>query len=171
MVGAILTWVLFLPPWLMLLFLEKERVRRYMSVGFLTLAIATFYFQIADYFDWWDINPIIPFLVSMPSFTYGFLPVMSILVFYYTFPNLWLFLVGNLVIDAFQAYVVSPYFFVPVGLYRMVHMGNTGLFLVIISYLPIIYLYQLWYDRGRYDLHDVVRLPNWQLIKRKVKAK
>nr|WP_243237438.1 hypothetical protein [Heliobacterium chlorum] len=130
----------------MLIPLNKKRMKNFLSVAFFTTIVDTILFQTAEVLNWWNVLNNVPFLTSVSSFTYGFLPVTTIIIFYFTYPNIWLFLGVNLIIDAIQAFIISPYIFMKVGLYQLINMSNFGLFLLLIAHLPIIFLYQRWYD-------------------------
>lgn len=147
--GQILSWGLLIGPWLILFFLNKTKMKHFLSVVFFTLIITTIYFQAAQVWGWWTITDNVVFLTVVPSFAYGLSPVVTLLVFYFTYPNPWLFFGSNIVMDAFQALVVSPFLFEKAGLYRMENMSNFGLFLLLLSILPIIYIYQRLYDKAR----------------------
>lgn len=147
--GQILSWLLLVGPWLIIFFLNKKRVKHFLSVAFFTLIINTIHFQMAQVWDWWTITDNVPFLTSVSSFAYGLLPVTTLLVFYFTYPKPWLFFGVNIAMDAFQAFIISPYVFEKVGLYQMTGMSHFGLFLLIVSILPIIYIYQKLYDKAR----------------------
>jgi hypothetical protein len=143
----ILLWVLFIAPWFVLLLLDRRRVKRFISVAFFTLLMTSIYWQVAEVYEWWKIEQNLFFLTNISAFNYGFLPIATILVFYFTYPNTWLFFGVNMAMDAFQALVVSPFFFEKIGLYKMINMTNFGLFLLLYSMVPILYLYQRWYDK------------------------
>ncbi|MFD1349744.1 hypothetical protein ACFQ43_11895 [Oceanobacillus caeni] len=108
----------------------------------------TVIFQIAEVWNWWDVHEEnnIFFLTNISSFVYGFLIVITIYMFYFTYPNFWLFLIANWIIDFIQALIISPFIFQKVGLYTMNNMSNFGLFIMIAITVPIIYLYQRWQD-------------------------
>ncbi|MDQ0252706.1 hypothetical protein J2S74_000078 [Evansella vedderi] len=143
----ILPWVLIVAPWFLLLPLDSIRVRRFMSVAFLIVVITTITHQLAEIYNWWTVTSDFPFLTNVSTFAYGLLPVVTILMFYFTYPNIWLFFGVNIVFDAFQAFVISPFVFERFGLYRMEEMSNFGLFILIIILVPVIYFYQRWYDK------------------------
>lgn len=166
--GTVLSWLLLL-PWLLILPFDKMKVKPFLSVVFLCCIITIIYFQIADYLDWWVVHPVFPALGNIPSFALGLSPAVTLLIFYFTFPNVWLFFLVNLVMDAFQVYVIGPYVFEKAGLYTMTGMSDTGLYLVLTSIVPLIYLYQLWYDWGRYTKEDIVGFPHWAAIKEKAR--
>jgi hypothetical protein len=144
--GTVLSWLLLL-PWFLVLFLDKEKVRQFISGAFLSSILNIIALHIGPYYNWWVLHPALPVLGELPTFSIGFSPVVALFVFSFTFPNVWLFFFVNLFLDAFQAYVVGPFVFEKYKIYTMTGMSNTGLFVVISSMIPIVYLYQLWYDR------------------------
>ena len=144
--GQFLSWFLLIAPWFLLIPLDSKRVKRYLSVVFFTIFLSTIIWQMADVWNWWTVETNVFFLKNISSFTYGFLPVTTILVFYFTYKNMWLFFGANIIMDAFQAFIVSPFIFERFGLYNMDSMNNLGLFLLLIGQVPIIFLYQTWYE-------------------------
>ncbi|MGY4690399.1 hypothetical protein [Salibacterium sp. K-3] len=148
----ILPWVLLIVPWFILIFLDSTKLRRFLSVAFFTLMLDTIHFQMAEVYNWWTVTNNVFFLNGIPSFTYGFLPVTTILIFYITFPNPWLFFGLNFMVDAFQAFIISPLVFETYNVYELKNMTNFELFLIITSLVPIIYIYQKWYEK--HMVHD-----------------
>jgi len=144
--GQLLLWFLLIVPWFLLIPLDSKRVKHYLSVVFFTIFLSTIYWQMAEVWSWWIVTDNVFFLKNISSFTYGFLPVTTIFVFYFTYQNVWLFFGTNIIIDAFQAFIVSPFIFEKFGLYKMNSMSNFGLFLLLLSLVPIIFLYQKWYE-------------------------
>jgi len=145
--AQLLLWFLLIAPWLLLIPLDSKRVKHFLSVVFFTIFLSTIYWQMADVWNWWKVTNNVFFLKNISSFAYGFLPVTTILVFYFTYQNVWLFFGTNIIMDAFQAFIVSPFVFERFGLYKMNSMSNFGLFLLLISHVPIIFLYQKWYEK------------------------
>jgi len=144
--GQLLSWILLIAPWFILIPLDSKRVKHFSSVVFFTIFLDTIYWQMADVWGWWTVTNNVFFLKNIPSFTYGFLPVITILIFYFTYKNVWLFFGANIIIDAIQAFIISPFIFERFGLYKMNNMSNFGLFLLFLSLVPIIFLYQRWYE-------------------------
>ena len=145
--GQLLSWLLLIVPWFLLIPLDSKRLRRFSSVVFFTIFLITIYWQMADVWNWWSVTTNVFFLKNISSFNYGALPVATMLVFYFTYQNIWLFFVTNIIMDAFKAFIVSPFIFQKIGLYKMNNMSNSGLFLLLLSSVPIIFLYQKWYER------------------------
>ncbi|MFD1169831.1 MULTISPECIES: hypothetical protein [Bacillaceae] len=146
--GQIISWILFIAPWFLLLPLDSQRVKRFMSVGLFVAVLYTVIFQIAEVWNRWDVHEEnnIFFLTNISSFVYGFLIVITIYMFYFTYSNFWLFLIANWIIDFIQALIISPFIFQKVGLYTMNNMSNFGLFVMIAITVPVVYLYQRWQD-------------------------
>lgn len=144
--GQLLLWLLLIAPWFLLIPLDKKRVRHFSSVAFFTMFLTTIYWQMADVWDWWTVTNNVFFLKDISSFAFGLLPVTTILVFYFTYPKAWLFFGANIVMDAFQAFIISPFIFQRFELYKMDKMSNFEFFLLLLSLIPIIYLYQKWYE-------------------------
>jgi hypothetical protein len=145
--GQILLWSTFIPPWLLLIPLDKKRMKRFLSVTFFTLLLTSINWQLAERFNWWTITDNLFFLTNIAAFNYGFSPVTTLYLFYFTYHKPWLFFGANLFLDAFQTFIISPFVFEKVGLYKMNTMSNFGLFLLLISMVPIIYFYQRLYDK------------------------
>jgi len=144
--GQLLLWLLLIAPWFLLIPLDSKRVRHFLSVAFFTIFLTTIYWQMAEVWNWWTVTTNVFFLKNISAFNYGLLPVVTILVFYFTYQNTWLFFGTNLIMDAFQAFIISPFVFQRFKLYKMNSMNDFGLFLLLLSFVPIIYLYQRWYD-------------------------
>ena len=145
--GQILLWLTFIPPWLLLIPLDKKRVKHYLSATFFTLLLTSIAWQMAEVYKWWSITDNLFFLTNISAFNYGFSPVTTLYLFYFTFRKPWLFFGANLILDALQALVISPFVFEKVGLYKMNTMSNLGLFLLLFCMVPLIYAYQRGYDR------------------------
>lgn len=155
--GQIVSWFIFLAPWLLLLPLDSQRVKRFMPVSLFMAVLYTILFQMAEVWNWWDVHETnnIFFLTSISSFVYGFLIVVTLYMFYFTYPNLWLFLISNWIIDLIQALIISPFIFQRVGLYSMKSMSNFGLFVMIAVTVPIVYLYQRWQEGAFEEKNEV----------------
>ncbi|MDF2937218.1 MAG: hypothetical protein K0Q90_2591 [Paenibacillaceae bacterium] len=161
--------ILLLIPWLAVGFLNKHKLRQFISVAFFSSLINIVAYLFGDYMEWWTTYQSFPMLGNIPTFVLGFSPVVSLFVFYFAYPNLWLFLGTNLALDALQAYIVGPAVFEKLGFYDMTGAGNTGLYLVLTSLIPVVYIYQLWYDKGRYTSDDITGIPRLTGIYRKAR--
>lgn len=144
--AQILSWLMLIAPWFLLIFIDKRKFSKFLSVAFFTTLLDTILFQMAHIWNWWTITNNVFFLTDVSSFEYGFLPIVTIYVFYFTYPRFWLFVGTNIILDAVQAFIISPFIFEKFGLYRL-NINRFGFFLVIFCIVPIIYYYQKWYDK------------------------
>lgn len=144
--GQLLSWLFLIAPWFLLIPLDSKRVRHFLSVAFFTILLITIYWQMGEVWNWWTVPNNVFFLKNIASFTYGLLPVVTILVLYFTYPNVWLFFGMNIIMDAFLGFIISPFVFERFGLYKLNNMSNFGIFLLALSLVPIIFLYQRWYE-------------------------
>lgn len=145
--AQVILWFTFIVPWFVLFFLDIKRVKRFLSVAFFTIFLTSIFWQIAEKWNWWTVTNNLFFLTNISAFNYGLLPVATILVFYFTYPKIWLLFGTNIVFEAIQAFIISPFIFERFGLYKMVNMSNFGLFLLQFSFVPVIYFYQKWYEK------------------------
>lgn len=146
--GQFLLWVSFIGPWFLLIPLDTKRVKRFLSVAFFTVFLTSINWQIAEILDWWTVKENLFFLTNILSVNYGLLPASTILIFYFTYPKAWLFFGTNILLEAFQAFIVGPFVYEKLGIYSMDTLTNFGAFLSQLVFVPIIYFYQKWYDRG-----------------------
>ncbi|RAV05082.1 hypothetical protein [Paenibacillus sp. YN15] len=156
---TIVVSILVLLPWLAVGFLSKHKLRQFISAAFFGSLINIAAFQFGDYMGWWTTYQSFPPLGNIPTFVFGFSPVVALFIFCFAYPNLWLFLGANLVLDALQAYIVGPLVFEKLGFYEMTGSSDTRLYLVLISLVPLIYVYQLWYDNSRYTSDEIAGFP------------
>jgi hypothetical protein len=77
MLNKFIMWSFLIVPWLSLLLLKREVVKRYMPVAIFTALLVTIY------------NELGPSLITFVPFVYGGFLVGTIWFFYFTFGKLW----------------------------------------------------------------------------------
>lgn len=145
----LLAWLFLIGPWLllMLLPLDPKRVRRFLSVTFFTVFVTIFYWQMGIVFNWWTVTTNIVILNNIPSYGLGLNPVVTLLIFYFTYSNVWLWFGVNIIADAGLAFILWP-FIGRFGFANLKVMSNLELFILVLTILPWIFLYQRWYDKS-----------------------
>lgn len=143
----LLPWLFLIAPWFLLIPLDSKRVRHFLSVTFFTISLTTIYWQAGEVWNWWIVPNNVFFLKDIASFNYGLFPVVTILVLYFTYPNVWLFFGMNIIMDVFLAFVISPFVFERFGLYKLNNISNFKISLLAFSLVPIIFFYQKWYEK------------------------
>lgn len=167
--AMLMGWLLFLPPWLLLVFLRPERKRRFMSATFLVIALCVLCYEIAAQLDWWEVKERAFFFTHINSFVFGLLPVAALMMFYLTYPNPWLYFGGNFALDAVQCSLVAPYVLEKAGLFEMKALSYPGLYLLQTLVAALIFFYQKWYEHGiSYDTEPPLEewLRRWSLRQR-----
>ncbi len=118
---------------------------------------------------WILIDAIVPWgHVTNTAFAYGIFLVGTIWVFHFTFGRFWLYVVANLLLDAFYAFVFHR-IEEKLGIADLVSVKHYHIFLIMMGLAIILYPYQLWQERAWRNLnhgdHDdiTVRIskPTW----------
>ena len=140
-------------PWLTLFFINKYSMKRFMPVAILASLLVTIIFEIGYIYDWWKVQvEIAPWdeITSVPL-VYGVFLVGTIWIFYFTFDSkFWVYMLTNLLMDGFYSFI-GLNILIRFGIYKLVNMGNLGIFLLMAFLAIIIYPYQKWQDSIMYN--------------------
>ena len=107
--NQVLLWSSFIIPWLTLLFMPKEDVKRFLPAGFLVTILCIIFTETGISNGWWVIRETTYPLAVIPTYTYGAFPVMAMWSLKYTFGRFRLFLVTEAVLNALLAFVIFPW--------------------------------------------------------------
>ncbi|GLG01234.1 hypothetical protein Alches_12730 [Alicyclobacillus hesperidum subsp. aegles] len=141
-----LLWLLLVLPWVTLVFLDKDTVKRYMPVTIFTCLLMTIIFQIAYTFKWWTIYQyIVPwgYMIDV-SFAYGIFAVRTLWIFHLTSHKFCLYVITNVVIDAFFAFIALAIMLPSFGIGAYNLLQPWQYFLVIFALFFIIYGFHIW---------------------------
>lgn len=145
MMLTLLLWVTLLASWLSLLFMKRDSVKRYFPVAVFTSLLVTVVFEIAYALDWWEMLAWITswgFITNVP-FVYGVFFVGTLWIFHFTYGRFWTYLLTNLLFDAFQIFVVSPYV-LENRVYALHGIGRPAVFFIMAALSLVIYGYHKW---------------------------
>lgn len=110
MSNQVLLWGTLIIPWLTLLFMPKNEVKRYLSAGFLSTILCIIVIETGIRHAWWAIRETTyPFSV-MPTYVYGFFPVLPMWLLKYTYGRLGLYLTIDTILNIIFAFSVLPWF-------------------------------------------------------------
>jgi hypothetical protein len=142
MSNTFISWSMAIFPWLTLLLLPKEDVKRYMPVtSFSTLFIALGW-SLGNQLELWSIRePTFPFPV-LPLYFYG-MPPFTLWAFKLAYGRFKLYAFLNFVFDIIFIYLIAPW----LGNRGIIYYNTTALnffFPYAISF--ILYGYQLWQE-------------------------
>lgn len=149
-------WLMLVVPWISLLFLSKQKIKRYMPVTLFTVLLVMIYHEIAFTQKFWvGTSRIFPWLVTYASFVFGPFMVGTLWIFSFTFRRFWLYFLTNIVIDSAFLFVISNWF-ERMGFY---HLINRTHWMILIEWLIIsvtVYCYQIWQSGsfGKQDVND-----------------
>lgn len=145
MFNQILMWSLLILPWFILLFLNKQGVKRYFPGGLFGALVLTIIFQVADKYNWWIIQDNIAILSNTTSFVYGAFLIGTIVILYFTFGKFWIYLITNLIIDALLSFGLNKWYEY-LHIYKLVNINSFGVYILTTIVAILIYLYQIWQD-------------------------
>lgn len=161
-------WILLVVPWITLLMMKKEHIKRYMPVAIFGSLLVTIWNELAYNLHWWKFTTTLaPSLITNIAFIYGTFLVGTIWIFRFTFGNFGLYLLTNIAIDSFLAFPAN-YVFERIGLYRLINYSSWNILITAVALSIVFYLYQLWQEevfvhrneRGD-DNHSETDFRNW----------
>jgi hypothetical protein len=149
LLSKIVLWVMMIVPWFTLFFLKKLKIKRFTPVGILASFLMVLYNVVAYNEKHWTIKvTIIPWL--KPLFVPGVLSVflvVTIWIFYFTYPRFWIYLTTNIVVDFMFA--VFPFHYIlqnKLGVYELINITSWGRYLIFVIFSIILYGYQKWLE-------------------------
>lgn len=145
MFTLLLLWSMLILPWFVLIPLKSYQVKRFFPAGLFGALLLTVVFQMADAFDWWKVTRTIPLFTNITSFVYGLFLVGTIVILYFTYGHFWRYFITNLVVDAFLAFLVSPWFEY-LGIYELHRIHPLGVYFITTILSVLTYLYMKWQD-------------------------
>lgn len=140
-----LWWSLLILPWFLLLFFDKQRIKRFFPVLLLSIVLNSLVYQLAQKLDWFTVTKNLPFLTNISPSVYGMFAVGTLLIFYFTFGRFWLYFIVNLLFDLLQSFVVTP-FYGKLHLFKRQDMNGFESVLIMTVMSLIMYSYQRWQD-------------------------
>ncbi len=139
----IISWSLFIVPWLTLFFMKRADIRRYIPAALFTIVTSTIIYDIGIKFEWWVIHGVpYPFYLLQP-FLFGLLPVMSMWLLHFTYGRFGMYMVTNLVFDIAFAYFFLGYFTSVNGILSFAGMNRFQNLLLTLGHAVILYVYQM----------------------------
>lgn len=142
----IISWILFILPWLSLFFIGGSHLRRFMPVALFVTVINTLLYQAAYHYNWWRESGLFEWdKVSSIHWVYSAYLVATIWIFRFTYGKFWVYLVVNMILDGVYSFLWYP-------IQRRLDMAsgempNFTSYLLMIGVSLIIYLYQVWQEK------------------------
>ncbi|GGJ77858.1 hypothetical protein [Virgibacillus salexigens] len=148
MTDKIILFAALVLPWFTLPLTSSQKRKKYMPVTIFTSLLMTIIFQIAYTYKWWIIHEqIVPwgYMIDV-SFAYGIFAVGTFWIFRFTSHKFLLYIVVNLMLDAFMAYITLPLLGI-LGVATYKNISPWQYFLVMFGLSFIIYIYHKWQQK------------------------
>ena len=145
MSNQVILWGTLILPWLSLLFMPREDIKRYISVGFLSTIFCIIVIETGIRYAWWAIRETTFPLAVIPTYAYGLFPVFPMWLLKYTYGRFGLYLSVDIILNIVFAFVVLPWF----GRIRIVDFDFTDGYIVFVFETVIaiiLYGFQIWQE-------------------------
>ncbi|MBD8067875.1 hypothetical protein [Bacillus sp. PS06] len=144
----IIKLILFV-PWISLLFMKKAILKRYTPIATFAALLVTLYFELS-YTQNWIIQEvkITDDLITFVPFTFGVFIIGTIWIYALTYGRFWLYVIFNVVIDGFFAFIFQKFLLVPQGIFIEEKHGSIETFISFQIMSIILYIYQSWIDEA-----------------------
>lgn len=142
MSNQLILWSMLILPWLTLIFMKKDEIKRYMPVALFTAATSAIIIESGATLGLWAYRET-AYPIKMISYNYGIIPVITMWIFKFTFKRFWVYLAVNAVFDIGFAYLMLPWL-VSRGIFDFVN-SRIVLFITI-PHSILLYVYQKWQE-------------------------
>lgn len=144
----IISWSLFILPWLTLLLMNREDVKRYMPVGLFSIVATTVIHDAGVILGFWVVwHAAFPLNEMLPYF-YGLIPVLTMWIFKFTNGNFWAYLFVNAIIDIGFSFYFLDAFLPGRGIYALAGITSFQVWLINLGHATVLYVYQKWQENA-----------------------
>jgi hypothetical protein len=141
----IILWSMLIIPWLTLLFMKKEDVKRFMAVTLFAIVTGLLINDIAETLNLFIVRQtVFPLSHTMP-YALSLFPVATIWVFRFTYGRFWLYMTANLVLDLFFNLLIMP-LILKMGILEQNNFSTYKGLLLTLVHAVLLYGYQLWQE-------------------------
>lgn len=144
MSNQVLLWFGFIAPWMTLLLMKKEDVKRFMPVALLTVISGVLVTEAGVGTGLWSVRETTFPLVMTPTYIFGTMPVVAMWVFKFTYGRFWLFVIAELVANFAYTFFLKPWL-ASRGILSLLSANITGFYIAGINSL-LLYGYQMWQE-------------------------
>lgn len=139
--NQVIIWLLLIVPWLSLLLIKKDDIRRYLPSAFFTVfACIVIYFS-GIYAELWYSRA-----VAFPFVICGLMPVITLWVFKFSYGHFLKYIVLNSILDLGFAFVILPWF-AHIGIFGMRPFTSIIALFTTLALAAIVYGYQKWQEK------------------------
>lgn len=148
-------WSMFFIPWLSLFFMKKKEVKRWLPVTLFAVVLTTIIHDIGTTLGFWATREsTFPFYQMLPYY-YGFMPVLTIWVFKFTYRRFGMYFITNLILDIGFNFFLLNYFLPSRGIMDF-NISPVLSLPITLTHAIVIYGYQLWQDSMLLDTKMII---------------
>jgi hypothetical protein len=125
--------------------MKKENLKRFMATALLSVVMSLLIVQIGEVLDWWVFKEY-AYPLRSPSYVYSLNPILTILIFRFTYRRFWLYLVVDAIANLVFAYPFIGYFLAKRGIVQYLKFGAIHVFIITTVIGVILYWYQMWQE-------------------------
>jgi hypothetical protein len=143
MSNQMILWGTLLIPWLSLIFVPRNDIKRFMATGLFTLVLSTIACEAGVANGWWHFRETTYPLALLPTYNYGLYPIVPIWILKYTYGRFWRY---------FAAEVIANIAFIYIFLGWMETRGVIDIpgkliaFVLTMVIALLLYGYQMWQE-------------------------
>lgn len=143
MSNQIILWGTLIMPWLTLLFMPKEDIKRYISVGFLSTILCIIVYETGIRNMWWATRENIYPFVEILAFFFSFFLIIPMWLLKYTYGRFGLYLTVDTILNAIFAFTILPW----LGTRGILDYNASLIAFIFESIVAIIlYKFQIWHE-------------------------
>jgi hypothetical protein len=141
-------WGMLILPWLTLLFMPKEDIKRWMPAALFVVVSNTLIIEVGIAWQIFETRENVYPLSEMISYVYGALPVGSMWILKYTYGRFWLYAAIQTIGSFVLILLVQPLLHRR-GIFVWIDetdLAGIGAFMTTVVHFIAVYLYQMWQE-------------------------
>lgn len=144
MSNQIIVWAMLILPWLTLLFMRKEDIRRFIPLALFSMVITSIAIEAGISLNLWHIRVTTYPLNHTMSYVYGLAPVVTMWLFKFTYKRFWIYAAVDTVFNLVFGFILTPWL-ASRGIKDLITSRFT-VFLIVSGLAVLLYLYQMWQE-------------------------
>lgn len=142
---VIMWFFFFLLPWLTLVFMKKEDIRRFMPVAMAAIVTSVSIYDAGITLHLWEIQSTFYPFSHLHPYSFGTLPVLTMWVLKFTYTRFWLYMTVNTILDIGFNFLILDYLFPRLGILALTVSPFVTLPITLI-HAVVLYGYQRWQE-------------------------
>lgn len=149
MSNQVIVWAMLILPWLSLVFMRKEEIRRFIPLALFAMVITSIVIEAGITLKLWNIRETTYPLNHTLSYVYGLAPVVAMWIFKFTYNRFWIYVAADTVFNLGFAFVVTPWL-ASRGIKDLL-TSRFSVFIIVSVLAVLLYLYQMWQENAWAD--------------------